>query len=67
MTRKKNGRHRDRNRSGWVWLEEYEHCGCSNVVNFRWELLGYCNVHATSTKRVTRIPKKPGMTMGWAH
>lgn len=65
MTRKKNS-HRQRNKTGWVWLEEYEKCGCSNVTNFRFELLGYCEVHGNSTKRVTRLPKTPGMQMGYA-
>jgi hypothetical protein len=50
----------------WVWLEEYERCGCSNVTNTKAEALGYCPRHGTDRRRITKLPNDPSdpITLG---
>lgn len=48
-----------------VWLEEYQHCGCSTVAKTRQELLGYCEQHGNDRRRVTKLPA-PGLPVGFA-
>ena len=49
----------------WLWLEEYQGCGCSNMTATKREALGYCPKHGTGRRRITKIPNN-GMEVGFA-
>ena len=42
--------------SRFVYLEEYERCGCSFAARFKRDLIGYCSIHGTDRKRCTKLP-----------
>ena len=52
-------------RRKWVWLEEYAHCGCSNVTETKREAIGYCPKHGCDRLRITMIPND-GIELGLA-
>lgn len=41
--------------SRYVYLEEYEKCGCSFAAKFKRDLPGYCSIHGTDRKRCTKL------------
>ena len=40
----------------WVWIEEYESCGCSEDARRKKDLLGYCALHGNSRKNIYKLP-----------
>lgn len=66
MKKKKTITHRvDAVVSRYVYLEEYEKCGCSFAARLKKELPGYCSIHGTDRKRCTKLPD-PDFELGFA-
>jgi hypothetical protein len=55
----------EQTKTKWVWLEEYKTCGCSNVTKSKRDAVGYCWLHGTDRRRITKVPGN-GMALGYA-
>ena len=42
--------------NGYVYMEEYKTCSCTQIERRKSDLLGYCSRHGTDKKRVTKLP-----------
>ena len=43
--------------SRYIYLEEYEKCGCSFASKLKRDLPGYCSIHGTDRRRCTKLPE----------
>ncbi len=42
--------------SGYVYMEEYKTCSCTQIERRKSDLQGYCHRHGTSKKRIVKLP-----------
>ena len=42
----------------YLWIEQYQPCGCSTEASHKKDLLGYCAQHGGDRKVVYKVPRK---------